>query len=111
VDEFNKVATTPLEEWIEFLKTEKIRPDTTTPGLQEARRKMNFYSLSKAEQEAYRFYVDEFNIQKESVESGYDEGAAQASIKIARKMLAEGLPPEQIARITGLSPEYIDILK
>ncbi|MDR0995639.1 MAG: Rpn family recombination-promoting nuclease/putative transposase, partial [Tannerella sp.] len=52
VDEFNKVATTPLEEWIEFLKTEKIRPDTTTPGLQEARRKMNFYSLSKAEQEA-----------------------------------------------------------
>ena len=31
VNEFNKVAVTPLEEWIEYLKTGIIRPDTTLP--------------------------------------------------------------------------------
>jgi len=33
VNEFNSVATTPLEEWIEYLKTGNIRPDTTAPVL------------------------------------------------------------------------------
>lgn len=31
VNEFDKVAVTPLEEWIEYLKTGCIRPDTTAP--------------------------------------------------------------------------------
>ena len=35
VNEFNKVAVTPLEEWIEYLKTGCIRPDTQAPGLGE----------------------------------------------------------------------------
>ena len=33
VNEFNKVAMTPLEEWIEYLKTGIIRPDTTAPRI------------------------------------------------------------------------------
>lgn len=33
VNEFNKLAVTPLEEWLEYLKDEYIRPDTTVPGL------------------------------------------------------------------------------
>ncbi len=36
-DQFNQVATTPLEEWIDFLKRGYIKDDTTTPGLKEAR--------------------------------------------------------------------------
>ena len=35
VNEFNKVAITPLEEWVNYLKTGVIRPDTQTPGLAE----------------------------------------------------------------------------
>ena len=33
VNEFNRVAKTPLEEWIEYFKTGEISPDTTAPGL------------------------------------------------------------------------------
>ena len=40
VNEFNKVAVTPLEEWIEYLKTGIIKPDTQAPGLGEAREKL-----------------------------------------------------------------------
>ena len=32
VNEFNQVATTPLEEWIEYLKNGKINSDTKTPA-------------------------------------------------------------------------------
>ena len=37
VNEFNKVATTPLEEWLDYLRSGHIKDDTTAPGLQEAR--------------------------------------------------------------------------
>ena len=53
VNEFNKVAVTPLEEWIEYLKSGTIRPDTQAPGLGEARRKLIFYNMSREEQHAY----------------------------------------------------------
>ena len=36
VNEFDKVASTPLDEWIEYLKDGTIRPDTTVPGLRVA---------------------------------------------------------------------------
>lgn len=49
VNEFNKVAVTPLEEWVEYLKTGCIRPDTKAPGLKEAREKLVYYNMSKAE--------------------------------------------------------------
>lgn len=45
VNEFNKVAVTPLEEWMDYLKDGRIRPDTTAPGLGEAREKLRYYSM------------------------------------------------------------------
>ena len=53
VNEFNDVATTPLEEWLEYLKTGYIRSDTTTPGLQEARQKLLVMQMSPEERRAY----------------------------------------------------------
>lgn len=37
VNDYNKVATTPLDEWMEFLKTGSISCKATAPGLPEAR--------------------------------------------------------------------------
>ena len=49
VNEFNKVAKSPLEEWVEYLKNGVISPETQAPGLQEAREKLKYYSMSDAE--------------------------------------------------------------
>ena len=35
VNEFNSVATTPIEEWLDYLKNNRIKDDTSTPGLKE----------------------------------------------------------------------------
>lgn len=56
VNEFNKVAVTPLEEWIEYLKTGCIRSDTTVPSLGDARQKLIYYNMPKEERHAYDEY-------------------------------------------------------
>ena len=53
VNEFNKIAKTPLEEWMDYLKSGHIKENTTAPGLQEARKKLQYLKMDKAERKAY----------------------------------------------------------
>ena len=131
VNEFNKVAKSPLEEWVEYLKNGVISPDTQAPGLQEAREKLKYYSMSDAERYAYDEHINAIMIQNdvlgnarlEGMEEGKAEGRAEGRAEgkaegkaegraeekndIARKMLANGLSIEQIALITGLTEQEI----
>ena len=47
VNEFNKVATTPLEEWLDYLRSGHIKDDTTAPGHQEARRQLQYMQMPR----------------------------------------------------------------
>ena len=113
VNEFNKVAKTPLEEWVEYLKNGIINPETQAPGLQEAREKLKYYSMTNAERHAYDEHVNAIMIQNdvlgnarlEGMEEGRAEGRTEEKNNIARKMLANGLSIEQIALITGLTEQ------
>ena len=115
VNEFNKVAKSPLEEWVEYLKNGVISPETQAPGLQEAREKLKYYSMSDAERYAYDEHINAIMIQNdvlgnarlEGMEEGRAEGRAEEKNDIARKMLANGLSIEQIALITGLTEQEI----
>jgi hypothetical protein len=57
VNDFDKVAVTPLDEWISYLKTGDIPADATAPGLPEAREKMRYYDMSPQEQRAYQKHL------------------------------------------------------
>ena len=115
VNEFNKVAKSPLEEWVEYLKNGVISPETQAPGLQEAREKLKYYSMSDAERYAYDEHINAIMIQNdvlgnarlEGMEEGRAEGHAEEKNNIAHKMLANGLSIEQIALITGLTEKEI----
>nr|WP_284697177.1 Rpn family recombination-promoting nuclease/putative transposase [Bacteroides fragilis] len=134
VNEFNKVAVTPLEEWIEYLKTGIIRPDTKAPGLEEARRKLIYYNMDKKERLAYDEHINAVMIQndvlstaalegrqeglaegrQEGLAEGRQEGLAEGRIEEkrenARKMKSLNFPPETIHQITGLPIEEIEKL-
>lgn len=111
VNEFNKVAKSPLEEWVEYLKNGVISPDTQTPGLQEAREKLKYYSMSDAERYAYDEHINAIMIQNDVLGNarleGMEEGRTKEKNNIASKMLANGLSIEQIALITGLTEQEI----
>ena len=130
VNEFNKVAVTPLEEWIEYLKTGVINPDTKAPGLEEARRKLVYYNMNKAEQLAYDEHINAIMIQndvlstaamegrqegrQEGLAEGRQEGLAEGRMEEkqanARRMKALNLPVETICQVTGLSAGEIENL-
>ena len=138
VNEFNKVAVTPLEEWIDYLKSGHIRPDTQAPGLAEARQKLIYYNMDKTEREAYDRHVDAIMIQNdvlgtakfeglmegrmEGREEGREEGRVEGrmegriegekkkQLEIARTMKTDGISTDVIAKYTGVSPTEIEAL-
>ena len=126
VNEVNKVAVTPLEEWIEYLKTGTIRPDTTTPGLEEARQKLIYYNMNKADKLAYDRHLDALMIQNdvlstaklEGLEEGRVEGREEGimvgrqeeKIATARNLKSLNIPIAVIVQATGLSIDEIDRL-
>ena len=115
VNEFNQVAISPLEEWMEYLKNGIIKENTSAPGLREAREKLQYYSMSDAERYAYDEHINAVMIQNDVLggarEEGFMEGEKSGMnkerIKNATGMKAAGIPISTIASITGLSEEEI----
>ena len=134
VNEFNKAAVTPLEEWIEYLKTGVIRPDTHGPGLGEARQKLIYYNMNKAEQLAYDEHINAVMIQNdvlstakdegreegreegraegraEGREEGREEGIRASRFEIARNLKTMGVATEMIIQATKLTTEEFEHL-
>ena len=123
VNEFDKVALTPLDEWMEYLKDGTIRPDTTVPGLMEAREKLKFYSMSPAERLVYIRHLEDINIQNnaiytsklegiaegkaEGLEEGEAKGKAEGMRQVAIRLKDTGVDIAIIVKCTGLSEETI----
>ena len=118
VNEFDKLAVSPLEEWLQYLKDEYIKPDTTVPGLMEARDRLEYLRMSAEERRAYDNYLDtlvrDTDVMKTKLLEARIEGEKQGMAKErrdnARKMKADGMAPELIAKYTGLTVEEITAL-
>lgn len=138
VNDFDKVATTPLDEWIAFLKTGNIAETATAPGLAEARECLRIDRMTRNEYLAYRNHMENIRYQKgvisSSVDEGREEGRAEGRAEGHAKGLAEGLAEglvegvnlrnmeiakamkqagettEKIMLYTGLTSEQINIL-
>ena len=90
VNQFNDVATTPLEEWVDYLKNGHIKDDTTAPGLSEAREKLQYMMLSSADRHAYEEHQTAVMIQNDVLSTAREEGLAEGEAKGHAKGLAEG---------------------
>lgn len=118
VNEFDKVAVTPLEEWMKYLKDGIIRPDTKAPGLYEAREKLKYYSMTPQERHAYDEHLSAVMIQNDVLDTakleglieGRAEGRAEAILDTAKNLKSMGMPVDVIIQATGLSNEEIDVL-
>ncbi|MBO7596015.1 MAG: Rpn family recombination-promoting nuclease/putative transposase [Bacteroidales bacterium] len=134
VNDFNKLASSSIEEWISFLKTGEI-PDTfTAQGLPEARKILRVDNLSDEDRKAYNRYVEtlRFNLSVmdssriEGMQEGMEQGIAQGraegraegraqgaqseKLETAKRMKAEGLDINLISKITQLSIDEIEKL-
>lgn len=126
VNAFNKIAETHLEEWIQYLKDGEISDDTTAPGLQEAKRKLEYLTMSKADKLAYDEHINAVMIQNDVISAAMIEGRAEGHAKglaegraeglkegtlaTARNLKSLGIPVETIAQATGLTIADINCL-
>ncbi len=134
VNEFNDVARTPLEEWLDYLKNNRIKDDTCTPGLKEARQRLLYLTMSDADRKAYLAHMDNLRVQKdvldtakleglaegraeglaegraEGLAEGIEQGMVASKMEIAKNMKAAGLNAQVIMQFTGLTQTQIDQL-
>jgi len=123
VNEFNKLATTPLEEWLEYLKTGHINEDTTAPGLQEARERLEYLKMDRKQRAEYDNHLDILMYQNDVLEGAKQEGLAEGraegrlegrlegeknkAAEIARQLKSMGLSIEDVAKATGLTVDEV----
>ena len=120
VNEFDKVAKSPMEEWVNYLKNGVIDSNTKAPGLQEARERLKYYEMSKEERHAYDEHLNAIMIQNdvlgnaklEGLAEGRIEGRAEGerskAIEIARNLVKAGMAISTISEMTGLPESEIE---
>lgn len=126
INDFNEKAVTPIEQWMEFLKTSTISDNATAPGLPEARERMKLEFMSPEEKRAYEKHQMDLAILRDQMYTargegemvghqkgkaeGIEEGRYLEKIDIAKNLKAQGLPIALIASGTGLTEEQIEKL-
>ncbi len=138
VNAFNKMAENDLEEWLTYLKDGVIADDTTAPGLQEAKRILDYMNMSKPEQIAYDEHINAIMIQNDVISTaikegraegraeghaeghaegraegraeGHAEGQAEEKRAVASKMKTDGFSIDIIQKYTGLNSAEIESL-
>ena len=132
VRNFNDVAKNTLDEWIYYLKNNKIRDDFTAQGFDRAREVLAYDNLTDEEKKDYERNIENKRIRNSEVVSAFTDGEikglaeglekgealgrAAERIEVQKNTVfnsyKEGLSVEIISSITGLSIEHIvEILK
>ena len=115
LNHFDKASVSPMEEWMNYLRSGIINAEANAPGLQEAREKLLYYQMEESERHAYDEHLNVVMIQHDVLRNARAEGRAEGicqktAEQIARNMLALGMPKEQIAQVTGLDMAQVDSL-
>lgn len=134
VNDFDRHAVTPLDEWILFLKTGEIDEHVNAEGLLEARNRLRIDDLDEEERKAYLRHQENVRYQKSLLETkliegklegklegraegraeGLAEGRAEGELEtkrtIARNMKTTGVDITVISQCTGLSVDEIEKL-
>lgn len=124
VNNFDRVAVSPMEEWMRYLKKGEISADAKAPGLQEAREKLLYYQMDPAERHAYDEHLNAVMIQNdvlgnaraeglaegraEGKAEGLAEGKTSQQMLTARTMLSDGMSIDLVAKYTGLTKSQIE---
>lgn len=126
VNNYKKFPDTPLDEWVNFLKTGRIKDNTTVSGLKEAKNILIYNNLNKDEKWEYDRYIDSIMVQNDAFETarleglseglsegraeGRAEGAKSKALEIAGNLLKLGLSIEDVAKASELSIEEVSHL-
>ncbi|HEX2955812.1 MAG TPA: Rpn family recombination-promoting nuclease/putative transposase [Chitinispirillaceae bacterium] len=131
VNNFNDTAKDTLDEWIYFLKNEKIEDTFNARGLKDASETLDILKMGEKERAAYEKYCDQLRYEASMYESTYvtgrvegrvegraegraegrEEGAIEKAYNSAEIMMRNGESDEKIALYTDLTIELVRELR
>ena len=122
VNKFNDVAKNTLDEWVYYLKNNKIREDFTAQGFEQAREVLYFDNLTEEEKKDYWYDVEAKRIKNSEMKSAFYDGEIKglekgetiglekANKKAIENGLKAGYSIDIMATMTGLTNEEILII-
>jgi len=116
VQGFNDLAKNTLDEWVYYLKNNRIEDDFTAQGLDKAKQLLLFDNLTDLEKKRYLRAIDNKLLSDDAFFTAHLEGKIEGEAIGLEKAVINGFQGgysmEIISSITGLTSEQIiDILK
>ena len=90
IQNFNDVAKDTLDEWIYYLKNNKIKDDFTAQGLEQAREILVYDNLSDEEKRQYENEIKITRIKNGEIKTAFTDGEFKGMAKGIAKGRAEG---------------------
>ena len=90
VNDFDKVAKSPIEEWIYYFKTGTLPENASAPGLDKVRELLRIDRMSEADRNAYYQHLDDMARLHDTVTSGYEEGRFEGRLAGMAEGRAQG---------------------
>lgn len=111
VNQFNERIKDKFDEWVYFLKTEKIQPTFSAQGIRSAAKKLDILSLTDKERKAYEYYEENTHYEASMHESHYGRGKLDERVEIAKKLLECSIEVDIVMKSTGLTREEVEKIK
>jgi predicted transposase/invertase (TIGR01784 family) len=120
VEDFDKVAVTPLDEWILFLKTGEIPSTSQANGLPEARERLLVDRMSPEERRRYYTHMENLRYQRSVIKTsigdgraegfadGLEQGRNEEKRQIVLNSIKAEIPVGTIVAITGLTASEVE---
>lgn len=110
VNDFNRVAKSPLEEWIYYLNTGEVPDNAMAPGLETVKQQLQLDRMSKEDLKAYYRHLDNIVILRDNIYTERAEGRAEGIQATASNLKKMGMEVDFIMQATGLSRDEIERL-
>ncbi|SFF59612.1 Rpn family recombination-promoting nuclease/putative transposase [Thermoflexibacter ruber] len=107
VNNFNDVAKDTLDEWVYFLKNSEVKDNFKAKGLDKAKERLRYESLTEEERKMYDRFQENRRIENSVSYTAKQEKA----VEIAKNAIFEGFDNTIISKLTGLTTEQIEQLR
>ena len=120
INNFDEVAVNTLDEWIFYLKTNKLPNNFSARGLKEVQEKLKYDQMEPAEKKRYNKFMENSLLTRSQYETalllrreeGMEKGRLDEKRLVILSSFKKGLSLELIAEIVDISIEEVEqILK
>jgi predicted transposase/invertase (TIGR01784 family) len=111
INNFNDNAKDTLDEWIYFLKNSEVKDTFRAKGLDKAKEKLRYESLTEEDKKMYNRFQENRRIEMAVEYTAKIEAKQEGKIEVAKSLLQTTLSNEDIAKHTSLTLEQIQELR